>query len=161
MIATARIAAAAQIIPSYLPGGASVIHGWANASIPKRHLDQFIRFLGAHWLARQTHRPRYVTTSVVIARTSCHVGNSWWTRPDDNCKNSRSCLWVRYILVASLGESGHPSTNAPRRSCSFSSRRLWWRGYYPHSGLVPRCKRLAFLAFFIAFNSCELLKQSH
>jgi len=34
MIATARIAAAAQIIPSYLPGGASVIHGSANASIP-------------------------------------------------------------------------------------------------------------------------------
>ena len=52
MVATGRIATAAQIIPLYSPGGANVhlrtIHGSLDPheSAPKRHIDWFGRFVG-------------------------------------------------------------------------------------------------------------------
>jgi len=65
MVATDRIAAATQIKPSYAPGGANVhthlLYGslGARKSLPKRHLDRFIRFCRAHgqtdqWTDRHT-----------------------------------------------------------------------------------------------------------
>ena len=55
MVATARIAAVAQIIPSYWPGGANVhppphlIHGVLGpCTAVYSKLDGFIRFYGAH-----------------------------------------------------------------------------------------------------------------
>jgi len=76
MVAKGRIAAAAQIDQSYLPGVASVQLSISNtwflgqthvtlprASPPKRQLDRFSRFCRAHSRDQQTDRHRNHVTS--------------------------------------------------------------------------------------------------
>ena len=73
MVATSRIATAAQIDSLYLPGGADVhpcqmhgslgAHESASANLPYTDLDRFGRICTAHGRHRQTERPRYVATS--------------------------------------------------------------------------------------------------
>ena len=75
MIATAYIAAAAQINLSYSPGGTNaqphLLHGYyTSMPAPKRHLDRFSRFCTAHGSDQHTDRARYVTTSAVTAHIS-------------------------------------------------------------------------------------------
>ena len=71
MVATSRIATAAQIDSLYLPGGADVhpcqMHGSLGAqesvNLPYTDLDRFGRICTSHGLHRQTEKPRYVATS--------------------------------------------------------------------------------------------------
>jgi len=77
MVATARIAAAAQITPSYSQGGANV-HVSSNSWLLRHsHLDRFSHFCNAHWCCQQTdHRhtqTSYVTSTAMagIPRSPC------------------------------------------------------------------------------------------
>jgi len=73
MAATARIAAAEQILAWYsrmapMRTPNLIMLPWANASLrPKQNLDRFNRFCTVHWYVQQTdtqaHRARYITTS--------------------------------------------------------------------------------------------------
>lgn len=85
MVATASIAAAAQIIPSSLPGGVNVHPRLIHSSLDPRESAPVQRFCRSHWWAKQTDTD-HATSRLLQQQPAFHAmnavqaGRSWYAK---------------------------------------------------------------------------------